>query len=123
MQGVEPAKGGRGKKGGLREAARNTAVPETTARRRQAQAKVRHNTESAALSRTPETAPDQAKAKPTHNTNNGSVSPPPKTSPNPDPLMLRQPCTETFQADATVFPLKPARNFLRSSQSTNFFVF
>ncbi len=98
MQGVEPAKGGRGKKGGVSEAARKVGIPETTARRRRP-------------------------SKPRHNTENGEVSPPPKTSPNPDPLMLRQPCTETFQADATVFPLKPARNFLRSSQSTNFLVF
>src|SRR5262245_10021216 len=40
---VEPSKGGRGKKGGISEAARQEGLPRTTARRRQRAAKGGHN--------------------------------------------------------------------------------
>lgn len=54
---VEPAKGGRGKKGGVREAARQAGVPETTARRRTD--KPRHNTKNGAVSVPAQSVPDQ----------------------------------------------------------------
>jgi ParB-like chromosome segregation protein Spo0J len=50
MASVEPTKLGRGKKGGIREAARQAGISERTARRRQDETKVRHNTQNAALS-------------------------------------------------------------------------
>lgn len=59
---VEPAKGGRGKKGGLREAARSAGISETTARRR---GKVRQNVPSGAVSAPPaEPAPPAPVAPP-----------------------------------------------------------
>jgi ParB/Sulfiredoxin domain len=46
---VQPSQGGRGKKGGLRETARQTGVPLATAQRRQ-QEKLTHNTENGSVS-------------------------------------------------------------------------
>jgi hypothetical protein len=67
MTEVEPAKGGRGKKGGVRNAARNAGIPRTTARRR----KVGHNAQSGPVSNgelpldspTPVTAPNGGHSK------------------------------------------------------------
>jgi hypothetical protein len=54
MASVEPAKGGRGKKGGVREAAREADMPQATARLRKA--KVSKNTESCSVSPEPSSA-------------------------------------------------------------------
>lgn len=50
MAGVEPAKGGRGKKGGIREAARRAGVPKSTAHDRKQETKLSENLYSRTVS-------------------------------------------------------------------------
>jgi hypothetical protein len=57
LNNVEPAKGGRGRKGGISEAARKAGIPESTARLRQ---KRRNNTKSCEVSADADTAPTAA---------------------------------------------------------------
>jgi hypothetical protein len=69
MKDVAPAKGGRGQKGGLREAARQAGINETTARRRVG--KLRQNIESDAVS----TKPKSAKGKPKRKSKSKPIDP------------------------------------------------